>query len=179
MITNAEIIEIGTILKPHGIKGEMVVEMDVDVDINLLRCVVLEMDGINVPFFIDSVRPKASTTYLVHIDGFDTDLQAKQICGKKMYGLRNDIASLAPDDYSDDDESLYASDIIGYNVVDTAGVRIGVVDDFDDTTENVLLIVAPVNADDDTIYIPFVNEFIADVDTENNTITVDLPEGLI
>ena len=53
---------VGKLMKPHGINGEITVLLTADVDLAALRCVILEMDGIYVPFFLNSVRPKSSAT---------------------------------------------------------------------------------------------------------------------
>lgn len=50
MIHRSEILEIGRLLKPHGIKGEITVELFGDIDMRALKCVVVNIDGIFVPF---------------------------------------------------------------------------------------------------------------------------------
>ena len=60
MITPDILTSIGTFFKPHGIKGEISATLDYDIDPSELRCIVLEIDGIIVPFFVDSRRPKGA-----------------------------------------------------------------------------------------------------------------------
>lgn len=68
MITESEIIEIGKIGKPHGINGEINVYLNEDVDFERLDKIVLEIEGIYVPFFIDNVRTKRIDTVIMHIE---------------------------------------------------------------------------------------------------------------
>ena len=50
-ITATELTTIGRLLKPHGINGEITMQLVVDVDIQSLKCIFLKLDGIFVPFF--------------------------------------------------------------------------------------------------------------------------------
>lgn len=178
MISDSELQLIGTLLKPHGIKGEINIEMDLDIDLSELRCVILEIEGINVPFFLDSVRSKSAHTFLIHIDGVNTDFEAKSLCGKAVYALTSDL----PEEFGvSDDDRFYISDLIGYSVADTSGNFCGRVIDYDDSTSNTLLIVADENADraDSKIYIPIADEFVAEIDTENKKLLMEFPEGLL
>lgn len=180
MIEEQDIVEVAKILKPHGIKGEINVELEYDIDLKEFRCIVLDVDSIYVPFFIDGLRDKSSTTILLHIDGIDTEEAAREICGKSIYLLRNEMQSLGYfDETMDDTDSLYASDLIGYKVVSEESTSIGEIIDFDDSTENVLLIVRDDKESEKLTYIPFVSEFIVEVDSESKILNVDLPEGIL
>lgn len=50
MITSEQIIEIGKFGKPHGINGEISAFIDDDVDIEAIDRIVMDVDGIYVPF---------------------------------------------------------------------------------------------------------------------------------
>lgn len=51
MITSDEIIEIGAFVKPHGVKGEISAQIDYEIDLQELKCLIIDIDGIFVPFF--------------------------------------------------------------------------------------------------------------------------------
>lgn len=91
MIQRDELEQIGAFLKPHGIKGEIAMEMFEDVELSELSCIVLDMDGIFVPFFIESVRPKGPGRMLVTIDGVNSDTEAAAMAGAEVYALRNEL----------------------------------------------------------------------------------------
>ncbi len=57
MILRTDITEAGVFNKPHGIKGEISATLDYDTDLSDVKCIVIEIEGIFVPFFIVSVRP--------------------------------------------------------------------------------------------------------------------------
>lgn len=175
MISISEITPIGTLLKPHGIKGEIVMHLEYDIDPEKLECIILEDEGIFVPFFIDFCRPRSSESILVHIDGIDSESDAKELCQKTVYVRKSEL------DLQDaDTEGFYISDLIDYEIIDENGVAIGRITDFDDSTSNTLLI-AERETDNKTIrlFIPIADEFVIDIDRENRRIEMRLPEGLL
>ena len=69
MIRLSEIAEVGRFNKPHGIKGEISVSINTDIDLDDVKCVIVPIDGIFVPFFLQTIRPKTADTSLITIDG--------------------------------------------------------------------------------------------------------------
>ena len=176
MIKFDRLTRIGVLLKPHGIKGEILLELDIDVDLEALRCVVLDIDGIFVPFFINSVRPRSVHSALITIDDINDDVSAKSMCGKDLYVFTEELDSEIVEDLKG---GFYLSDLIGYNLeVKNLGV-IGKISDFDDSTENYLLIVDSTENEGKKIFIPLAQEFITGIDDIARKLEMDLPEGLI
>lgn len=172
MIKRSEILEIGRLLKPHGVKGEITVELFGDIDMTALKCVVVDIDGIFVPFFVQSVRPKTSETCLVKFDNLDTDGEVSMLALKSLFALKEDV------ELSDDssDEGFYASDLIGFTAINPEGEMIGKIADVNDDTENTLFIIEKDGGE--TLLVPVAAEFICDIDSENSIVKLDLPEGL-
>ena len=156
MILNNQLIKIGKTLKPHGIKGEFSVIIDALYNIDEVSCVVLSIDGIFVPFFIESVRTKGSDTYIVKVKGYDSDTDIVELMSLDLYILKTEYVS----DIEEDSDIMYAEDFIGYTIVDNIGATIGKIVDYDISTENALFIVN--RYDNKDIYIPIVDEFIID-----------------
>lgn len=171
MIYRSEIVEIGRLLKPHGVKGEINAELFGDVDLLRLKCVVVNIEGIFVPFFIQSCRPKSADTRLIKFDHIDSDTEVSQLALKELYALKTDV-----DEEDEPEEGLYASDLIGFSAVDPSGELIGGIADVNDDTENTLFIIEAVNGS--PILVPAAAEFIVNIDTENKIVELDLPEGL-
>ena len=80
MIFESDLRPIGKLLKPHGICGEITALLMDDIDLRQLSCIILQLDGIFVPFFLRVVRPKSSETDLVLIDGVNDEAQASSLC---------------------------------------------------------------------------------------------------
>ena len=176
MITESEIIEIGKIGKPHGINGEINVYLNEDVDFERLDKIVLEIEGIYVPFFIDNVRTKRIDTVIMHIEGIDNEQRASELTNNIVYALKSDNAVI---EYESDEESdgLYAADLTGYTILSETGTLIGRVIDVDLSTENALFVVE--RPDMTNIYIPIADEMIDGIDSEAQHLIMTLPEGLL
>lgn len=173
MILRTDITEAGIFNKPHGIKGEISATLDYDIDLNEVKCIIMDVEGIFVPFFIKSVRPKTAETCLLTIDGIDSEQKARPLSGRAFYLLNSDI----PEDDTDGEDGLYASELIGYTVIDSIMGTLGEVTDYNDSTDNILLIVT--NPEGKDIYIPVADEFIDEIDTDNNSLHTSLPQGIV
>lgn len=171
MIRRSDISPIGRIFKTHGVKGEMSVALEVEPA--ALRCIVLDIDGIYVPFFIESSRSRGAESWLIKIDGLDTADQAATLTNKIIYGI---AAELPGDDYADDSDEVALEDLIGFDLYDGDNL-VGKIDDIDDSTDNILFIVD--TADNRSVYIPFSDELLVDYDLDTRCITLDLPQGLL
>lgn len=170
-----DLVRIGRLVKPHGIKGEINASVDVDgVDLSALRCIVVEVEGIPVPFFIDSVRQRSHSSVLLTIDGITDENAAAELCGADYHALAEDLPDEAD---TEDEDGFYASDLAGYSVVTADGNELGMIDDVEDSTANVLFIVS--TPDGGTLYIPVAEEFIDNIDCESKRITMTLPEGMV
>lgn len=177
MITLDRLTPIGRLGKPHGINGEINAYLDVDIDIDSLKRIILMIDGIYVPFFIASIRQKRSDTFIMALDDINNEREAAELTNHPLYVLTSDNV-IAEDDIDEDDSGLYASDLIGFTVIDdTTRQTVGEITDIDDSTENVLFVVAtPSSA---TVYLPVADEFITEIDTDRRILRMNLPEGIL
>ena len=86
MIKQEEVYRIGKIGKPHGVKGEVTLFFDDDVfdrvDADYL---VLAIDGILVPFYLEEWRFKTGETALVKFCDIDTKEQASALTGSGVF----------------------------------------------------------------------------------------------
>ena len=167
MIKQEEVYRIGRLGKAHGVKGEVSLQFDDDifdrVDADYL---VLDVDGILVPFFIEQYRFRSDTVALVKFEAVDTQQRASELTGCDVYFPR----ALADDD--DDDVSL--AFLVGFSIVDAnTDTAVGRIAAIDDTTVNMLF-----ELEDGTL-IPASEELITDIDKDNKTITIDIPDGLL
>lgn len=174
MILRDELLPVGRLLKTHGVGGEIVVWLDMDVDLGAKRCVVVDIDGIFVPFFPTGVRQKSQDTDLLKLDGIDTDEAAAALCGKTLFVLRADHAE---DEEEEVSEGLYADELVGFQVSSPDGRLKGEIVDVDDSTANVLLVIRTDTGK--TVYLPVADEFIVSLDPEKKVMVVAPPEGLL
>lgn len=167
MIREEEVFHIGRLGKTHGVHGELSFMFDDDVfdrvDADYL---VLNIDGILVPFFIEEYRFRSDNSALVKFEDIDTQERARELTNCDVY---------FPYKLADNDkESISWSQIIGFMLTNAHDQQpIGRITRIDDQTMNILFEL------EDGRLIPATDDFVTDIDMEGRTICVDLPEGLL
>ena len=167
MIKEEEVYKIGKLGKTHGVKGEISFLFDDDVfdrvDADYL---VLMIDGILVPFFMEEYRFRSDTTAIVKFCDIDTQERARELTGCDVWFPR----ALAD---SDDDTITWAA-IVGFDIIDAnSGQPVGRIASVDDTTLNILFCL------EDGRLIPASEDLITGIDKENRIITINIPKGLL
>ncbi len=178
MIQRSDLALVGKINKTHGINGELSVSVfDEGVADYLAEgaCLIVDMDGIFTPFFVQSVRPRGAEAILITFDGYADPHEVSAWVGKDVYALREIVGS-SSDSTADTEDGLYAGQLIGYEAWDEHDMVIGKIIDIDESTENVLFVI---KGDQKTVYVPVVDEFISEIDTDGSIIRFDLPEGML
>lgn len=166
MIRQDEVYKIGRVGKAHGVKGEVQVQFSDDVfDRVDAEYLVLMVDGILVPFFMEEYRFKSDEVALVKFCDIDTQEQARELTGAEVFFPY----ALAADD---EDEAPSLAQLVGYTIVND-GVEIGTIAHIDEQTINTLFELA------DGRLIPVAEEFIEGVDTQERKVLTHLPEGLL
>lgn len=176
MIEKSEITAVGKFLKTHALKGELNAVFDLEAaDIDPTMPLIVEMDGIYVPFYIASLRGKGQFASLVRLNGVESEQDARPFVNKIIYMRRDDVAQI--DEEADPEEGGYADDFVGYTVKETDGSMLGTIEDVDISTSNTLFILADTQGN--PLYIPVNDEWIVAIDSDQRTMTMSLPEGLI
>jgi len=167
MIREEEVYKIGKMGKTHGVRGELSFLFDDDVfDRSDADYLVISIDGILVPFFIEEYRFKSDTNAIMKLEGIDTQERAKALTGCDVYFPRAIAA--------DSDDSLSWAEIIGFSITNAdTGQPLGRIAAVNDSTANVLF-----ELEDGTL-IPASEELITAVDRNHHTITMALPQGLL
>ena len=161
MITQEEVYRIGKLGKAHGVKGEVTFHFDDDV-----FDLIVETEGILVPFFIEEYRFRSDSTAIMKFEGVDSQDRARELTGCDVYFLRRLADS--------DEDNLSWAEIVGYSLIDAAThACIGRIASVDDTTINVLFCL------EDGRLIPASEDFITRVDTDQREIEIELPQGLL
>lgn len=171
MIKKEEVFRIGRLGKPHGVDGEMAFHFTDDVfDRTGADCLVLDMDGILVPFFIGSYRFKSDETALVTLDGIDSQDKAQELAGHEVYFLRR----LAD---TDGEQPSWAQ-LVGFTLTDSlTGEVLGRITAVDDSTMNVLFEVETPRGRH--ILVPAGDDLLGNIDTEGLSLEYRTPDGLM
>ena len=164
MIKADEVYRIGRLGKAHGIKGEITMQVEDDIfDRTEAEYLVLELDNIMVPFFIEEYYFKSDTTALIKFEGIDTLERAKEFANVDVYFPRS-----IKDNATSDQDILSYPMLVGFQVND-----IGKIAYIDQQTENRMF-----ELEDGTL-IPASEELIEDIDVANKQIKMTIPEGLL
>jgi len=170
MIQKSEVFPIGQITKTHGLRGELAFSCtNTTLEEEDVSFVILEPEGILVPFFIEEVRLKTDTSGLIKLERIDSEEQAHEYVGLTIY---------LPNEFIDEtDEPEFEADyFVGFEIIDEEKGKIGIVAALDQSTDNILFVV---ETDADEILIPAADEYITKIDHERKTIRMNLPEGLL
>ena len=167
MIKREEVYKIGRLGKAHGVKGEVSFQFDDDifdrVDADYL---VLDIDGILVPFFMEEYRFRNDTVCLVKFCDIDTQQRAQELTGCDVYFPR----ALA----EEAEEMPSLASLVGFDIVDASdGKTIGHIAAIDDSTQNILF-----ELEDGTL-IPASDELTVDIDVNKKEIIMNIPIGLL
>jgi 16S rRNA processing protein RimM len=167
MIRQEDVYKIGRLGKAHGVKGEVSFQFDDDifdrVDADYL---VLDIDGILVPFFMEEYRFRSDSVCLVKFCNVDTQQRAQELTGCDVFFPR----ALA----EKGDEMPSLSMLVGFEIVNAAnGKTVGRVAAIDDSTANILFEM------EDGMLIPANDDLIEVIDAEQQQIKMNIPQGLL
>ena len=179
MIDRDQLLLIGLVGKPHGVRGEVKVRPETDDPeryVDLERVWIGARPETATERALDGVRfqyPKGRTVVLLGFEGVDTVEAVEAFRGLSVYALQTDLPPL-------DDGEVYVHDLIGLAVWDVdeddaARTQIGTVRD---VYEGAQLLYAIRRADGSEVLLPDVDAFVAQIDLEGQRLLIRPPEGL-
>ena len=162
----------GRVGKPHGVRGEVTVELRTDdPDARFAPGSSLRTDPPERgPLLIEDARPR-SGGLVVTFAGVVGREGAEAIRGTLLVV---DSADLPP---LDEDDEWYDHDLLGLAAVDPAGAPLGTVADVVHGPAADLLVIKA--ADGREHLVPFVRDLVPSVDVPAGRVVVDPPEGLL
>ena len=164
------IVALGEIVTTHGIGGWLKLN-PFNLDSPLLSTlseVILVKDEAHTSIEVESARPHRRQM-LLKLCGIDDVESARRWVGSTLAVPEEALAPPAPGQY-------YHYQVIGLEVFDTNGARIGTLKEIWSTPASELYVVAGVDKEH---LIPAVKEIIAEVDLAAGRMIVDLPAGLL
>ncbi len=167
MIKKEDVYKIGRLGKAHGVKGEVSFQFDDDIfDTSDADYLILEIDGILVPFFMEEYRFRNDSLALVKFCHIDTQQRASELTGCDVYFPRSIAEQQA--------EGLSLSSLVGFDLIEANGKeKVGTIAAIDDSTQNILFVL------EDGTLIPASDDLITDIDTQQRQIVMNIPEGLL
>lgn len=175
MIEEKNLAPIGKFQKTHALKGELNAILDIEPDyLEEGNPVVIDVDGIFVPFYAESIRTKGATSFLMKLEGVDSEEQAKEFVNHEIFTPKENLVEF----FGEEDAILsFTDDLEGYSLLESKLGYLGKIADIDDSTENVLIIGETDKGTE--FFIPFTEDFIVSIDDDKKEIVLDLPDNLI
>jgi len=170
------LIRIGTVVRAHGLGGELKVRPETDDPSRFreLKAIYIGADGESAAAFsIQTARlqpTRHGVTVLLGVAGIGGRDEAERYRTCGVYAREDDLPAL-------DDDEWFLDDLVGMEVTDANGNAIGSVREVIEIPSHPLLAVR--RPDGREGLIPAVSPFLLAVDLERGTIEVDLPDGLL
>jgi len=171
MIFEEDYFYAGKILKTHGYQGHLLVNFEcfTNRDLKEKEPVFLEIDGIHVPFFIESFEPKDENTIIIKFDNLSTDHDAEEFTGCKVF---------FPEKSKNKKKKSFSIDkLTGFSFEDiTTGIKGTIIDIIDIPGNPLLKIKTSLKKE---FFTPYHNELVEKINQKEKLLIMKLPEGLI
>ena len=165
---------VGRVVRPHGVRGEVVVEPHSDNPQRFARGarLLIEQEGPLRPIEIAAARSHKDRV-LVRFEGVSDRDGAEPLRGASLYVDRDAVPPAPEDQY-------YFFELIGCRCVDRQLGDVGeVVEVYEDGGGLLLEIERSSETGRERLLVPFVKAYVLDVDTEAGVVKTELPEGLL
>jgi len=160
----------GFIMRPHGLKGEVTISLDVDspADWDDLKSILVEINGRLLPYFIKTASIRREKGFL-KLEDVDTPEAASALKGCSLYLSKDTRPKLAKGDF-------YNDEVIGFEVEDETTGLLGTVETIEQAGPNRFLIISYNNKE---VMIPTQQPLLKSINKSKKKISVSLPEGFL
>jgi 16S rRNA processing protein RimM len=162
-------LQVGYVTRAHGIHGELAVRtFDPQSEaLTLVRRLILrDRSGQEHPQTIEAVRRTAGA-FLVKLEGIGTRSAAEPLRGSTVLVHREDLPAPAEGEW-------FQGDLVGLEAFTPQGIRLGRVTEIWSTGPVPNLVIEAQGAE--PLMVPFVDEFVPEVDVEAGRLVVCPPE---
>jgi 16S rRNA processing protein RimM len=171
----ARTLVVGRIVKPHGVRGELVVDLRTDSPEERFGAgsvLGVRRRGANRPetLTVTAARPH-SGRLLMQAEGVDGREAAEALRGALLTVRTDELEA------TDDPDEFHDHELEGLRVVRVTGADVGTVDEVVHTPGAELLVVRTESGRE--LLVPFVSEIVPEVDLGSGRLVVDPPEGLL
>jgi 16S rRNA processing protein RimM len=169
-MTKEEAFYIGYFTKTKGLKGEVQLYFEFDnyeaLDLEVLFA---DMNGKMVPFFVQSHKLYPNSTGLFYFDDLDHIDKAQALVKRKVYMPLSKMPERGEDDFT-------YNDLKGFTVSDETYGELGEILEVNEYPQQ---FVATVLYKEKEILFPLNEDMIVEIDEDEKTLLVNLPEGLL
>jgi len=162
---------LGSIIGKYSFKGELLVKTDTD---NIesytgLSNIFIDIENRLVPYFVKKCLVHKSSLLRFKLEDVYNEEIANSLLKKKIYLPLELLSNLKGNKF-------YYHEVIGFKIIDQKEGEIGAIVKINDQTTQPLF---EVNDGNNIILIPLHDDLLINVDRKNQSILVNLPEGLM
>lgn len=172
-----DLLLIGRVVKAHANDGEVKVAPETDDPARfepLERVHLGRAPGQAAPRRVEGVRhqtTKRGPLVLLKLEGVDDRPAAEGLRRQQVYAAEEDLPPLGEDE-------AFIHDLVGLEVVTEEGQRLGTVEGVEQAAAHDVYVIARGEESDEPALIPAVEEFVREVDLENDRLVVRPIEGM-
>ena len=161
----------GKIGKPKGFKGEVniIIDKDTPISPDSLNEIIILIGKKLVTYPLASFKISPKGNAIGKFEGMTSDVDVNRIKNLSIYLSKEILPALKDNEY-------YLHDLVGCVIIDKTFGKVGVINEVNNQTGQTILFVETQN---DEIVIPFVDDFIIDINTSKKEVNLDLPKGII
>ncbi len=162
--------EIGYILKPHGLKGAVNIQLDVDdpTKYNKMESVIVRIGDNLIPFFISSFQLSGTKGILI-LEDVNSIQEAAELNSCSLFLPIERLPKLA-------NNQFYYHEVIGYQIVDHLQGTLGTIENIFTRGKQDLI---SMKYQEKEVLIPIFDNIVNRADHKKREVYVSLPEGLL
>ena len=162
-MSKKNLIEIGSFVGVHGIKGEVKLKSFTEIPENIFSFKEIFIETSDHPIKLNFVR-KFKQIFVCKIENVLTRSDAENFKGLKLFVLRESLPNLT-------DEEFYHSDLLGFEVYNLNRENFGKIISLEDFGAGLL---AEVKKKNKTFYLPMGKTFLKKINYKDKQIILDL-----
>ena len=170
MLKHQDYFHLGKIVRTHGLAGNMICVLDTDRPEAYLKLesLFLEKNTSFLPYFVKKLILKGPDAHLT-LEGIDNVEKAANLKGSDIYLPLSKLPKR-------NKNVFFVHDLLGCKLVDVTHGELGIVEDIIDTAGQDLISFTYKGSE---VLLPFVKNFLTDINMETKTVQTNLPDGLL
>ncbi len=165
-------ISVGKLGKPHGISGafRFLLHRELKSSRKFPKYFLIDDKRSTLPWFVKEIEWLGFNQGFIWFEEIITPEKARLYSGKELFLPEKDVSALFKKDAGEYD------DILGYTAIDEIAGEIGIIAEMIENPGQILCLIKSENKE---TYIPFVDDFIIDVNKRKKQVLFSLPDGLL
>ncbi len=161
-------INIGKLIKPHGLKGHITLLVDEKyiIDFKQVKMLMVEINKVLTPFFIEDISVRQGKA-IVKFDSVHTEAGARELA-QKTVAVRTNEVSLAE---ADEEEAL-----LGYTLIEAQAGELGMISEVQKYPQHFIFQILYKGRE---VLLPAIEDFIEKIDDKERIVYYKAPEGLL